>query len=176
VICRDAVVVLPAGLTTRIRSIETADGPLAVAFPPMSVTVTLADDLDVSRGDLLCPVDNQAEVGQALDATLCWLSTTPLRVGGRYVIKHTTRTARALVQALHYRTDINTLADDTTTTTLALNEIGRVALRTTTPLCYDPYRRNRTTGSFILIDEHTNETVAGGMIIGGGTGGLSRVH
>jgi bifunctional enzyme CysN/CysC len=162
----DAVVALPSGRATRIRSIETADGPLAAAYPPMSVTVTLADDLDVGRGDLLCPADNRPTVGQAIEATLCWLAERPLRVGGRYVIKHTTRTARAIVGGLRWRVDVNTLAEDATAPTLGLNEIGRVRLRTTTPLCYDPYARNRTTGSFILIDEATNETVAGGMIDG----------
>jgi bifunctional enzyme CysN/CysC len=166
----DAVLALPAGLTTRIRSIETADGPLEAAFPPLSVTLTLTDEIDISRGDMLCPVDNQPAVSQTIEAMLCWLAPAPLVLGGRYVIKHTTRSARALVRELQYRVDVNTLAEDATATTLALNEIGRVTLRTTAPLFYDPYRRNRATGSFILIDEHTNQTVAAGMILAGGAG------
>jgi sulfate adenylyltransferase subunit 1 (EFTu-like GTPase family) len=161
----DEVVLLPAGLPTRIKTIETYEGTLAEAFPPQSVTLTLDDDLDVSRGDMICPVDQPPTVGQRFDAMLCWLTATPLRLDARYVIKHTTRSARALVGDLHHRVDVNTLHTDATATTLRLNEIGRVSLRTTAPLCYDPYRRNRTTGSFILIDEGTNETVAAGMIV-----------
>lgn len=162
----DLVTLLPAGLTTRIESIETADGPLAAAIAPLSVTLTLADDIDASRGDLICPADEPATVSQTIEATLCWLSTSPLRLGRRYTIKHTTRLARAIVSQLHARTDINTLKPDPEAQTLSLNDIGRVTLRVTTPLCFDPYRQNRTTGSFILIDEATNATVAAGMING----------
>jgi sulfate adenylyltransferase large subunit len=164
----DEVIVLPSGYTTRIQSIETATGPLAEAFPPLSVTLTLADDLDVSRGDMICPVDNQPVVSQTVEAMLCWLTTTPLRLGARYSLQHTTRRVRALVNQLHYRTDVNTLEQDSTAATLVLNDIGRVTLRTTAPLCCDPYERNRITGSFILIDDSTNETVAAGMILFGG--------
>jgi sulfate adenylyltransferase subunit 1 (EFTu-like GTPase family) len=131
----------------------------------MSVTVRLADDLDVSRGDMLCRPANRPTVGQDIEAMVCWLSETPLRSRGRYAIKHTTREARALVTDLQYRLDVNTLHRDESAETLSLNEIGRVTLRTTAPLFYDEYRRNRATGSFILVDEATNATVAGGMIL-----------
>jgi bifunctional enzyme CysN/CysC len=146
--------------------VETADGPVAEAFSPMSVTVRLEDDLDVSRGDMLCRPANRPTVGQDVEAMICWLTPdTPLRVRGRYAIKHTTREARALVSDLQYRLDVNTLHRDESADTLSLNEIGRVTLRTTAPLFYDEYRRNRATGSFILVDEATHATVAGGMIL-----------
>ncbi|MDQ3146388.1 MAG: sulfate adenylyltransferase subunit CysN [Actinomycetota bacterium] len=161
----DEVVVLPSGFTSSIEAIETMDGPVDEAFPPMSCTVRLADDLDVSRGDMICRSNNRPEVGQDIEAMVCWFTETPMRTQGRYVIKHTTREARAKVTDLHYRLDVNTLHRDEEASSLTLNEIGRVTLRTTTPLFYDEYRRNRATGSFILIDEVTNATVAGGMIL-----------
>jgi bifunctional enzyme CysN/CysC len=129
------------------------------------VTVRLKDDLDVSRGDMLCRPSNRPTSGQDVEAMVCWMADTPLRVRGRYAIKHTTREARALVSDLQYRLDVNTLHRDESAETLSLNEIGRVRLRTTAPLFYDEYRRNRATGSFILVDEATHATVAGGMIL-----------
>jgi bifunctional enzyme CysN/CysC len=163
----DDVVVLPSGLTSTIRSIDTADGPVDEAFPPMSVTLTLDDDVDVSRGDMLCRPHNHTTVGQELDAMLCWLTDrSELRAGNKLVIKHTTRSARALVRALRYRLDVNQLHRDEHADALRLNEIGRITLRTTAPLFFDEYRRNRTTGSFVLIDENTNNTVGAGMILG----------
>jgi len=163
----DEVIVLPSGFTSTITSIDTADGPVSEAFSPMSVTVTLADDIDISRGDMICRPHNQPEVGQDIDAMVCWMSEqAPLGPRAKYTIKHTTRTARALVKDLHYRLDINTLHRDHEAGALGLNEIGRVSLRTTAPLFFDEYRRNRDTGSFILIDEVTNNTVAAGMIVG----------
>ena len=161
----DEVVALPSGFASTIEAVETADGPVAEAFSPMSVTVRLADDLDVSRGDMLCRPSNRPTVGQDVEAMICWLTDTPLRIRGRYAIKHTTREARALVSDLQYRLDVNTLHRDESADTLSLNEIGRVTLRTTAPLFYDEYRRNRATGSFILVDEATHATVAGGMIL-----------
>jgi bifunctional enzyme CysN/CysC len=162
----DEVMVLPSGFTTTIASIETADGPVDEAFPPMSVTVRLADELDVSRGDLICRPHNQPTVTQDIDAMLCWMDETkPFTVGGKYAIKHTTRAARAVVRELQYRLDVNTLHRDDTADALRLNEIGRVRLRTTVPLLADEYRRNRTTGGFIVIDEATNRTVGAGMIL-----------
>jgi bifunctional enzyme CysN/CysC len=162
----DEVVVLPSGLTTTVTGIDTADGPVAEAFPPMSVTIRLADDVDVSRGDLIARPHNQPAPLQDVDAMVCWMSETPLRVGGKYALKHTTRAARTVVKELQYRVDVNTLHRDGTATTLTLNEIGRLRLRTTVPLLADPYTRNRNTGSFILIDEATNDTVAAGMVLG----------
>jgi bifunctional enzyme CysN/CysC len=162
----DEVMVLPSGFTTRIASISTADGEVDEAFPPMSVTVRLADELDVSRGDMICRPHNAPAVAQDIEAMVCWMDETrPLRVGGKYAIKHTTRTARAAVRALHYRLDVNSLHRDEQATELALNEIGRIRLRTTVPLLCDEYRRNRATGGFIVIDEETNRTVGAAMIL-----------
>ena len=164
----DEIMVLASGFTTTIESIETADGPIAEAYPPMSVTVRLKDDLDVSRGDMLCRPHNQPVGAQDIDAMVCWMSEgPPLRAGAKYAIKHTTRWARAAVQDMQYRLDVNTLHRDEAATELGLNAIGRVRLRTTLPLFIDEYRRNRTTGSFVLVDESTNDTVAGGMIVTG---------
>jgi bifunctional enzyme CysN/CysC len=161
----DEVLVLPSGLTTTIEGIDTFDGPVDEAFPPMSVTVRLADDLDVSRGDMICRVHNRPSVGQDIDAMITWMAEAPLRVGGKYVVKHTTRTAKAMVQDLRYRLDINSLHRDLDATTLALNDIGRIEMRVTVPLFFDEYRRNRATGSFILIDEFTNNTVGACLIV-----------
>jgi bifunctional enzyme CysN/CysC len=160
----DEVMVLPSGFTTRIAAIDTADGPVAEAFPPMSVTVRLEDELDVSRGDLICRPHNAPRPTQDIDAMVCWMSDKPLVPGQKLAIKHTTRSARALVKGLQYKLDINTLHRDEAASGLGLNEIGRVTLRTTTPLLADEYRRNRITGSFILIDEATNGTVGAGVI------------
>jgi sulfate adenylyltransferase subunit 1 len=162
----DEVMVLPSGLTSTIAAIDTADGPVDEAFPPMSVTIRLTDEIDISRGDMLCRPHNTPHVAQDLEAMICWMDeTAPLRVGGKYAIKHTTRSARTVVRGLQYRLDVNTLHRDETASELVLNEIGRVRLRTTAPLLADEYRRNRTTGGFILIDEGTNRTVAAGMIL-----------
>ena len=163
----DDVVVLPSGFTSTIRSIDTADGPVDEAFPPMSVTMTLDDDVDVSRGDMICRPHNHPSVGQELDAMVCWLTDrSELRAGGKLAIKHTTRSARVLVRELLYKLDVNELHRDENADALRLNEIGRITLRTTAPLFFDEYRRNRTTGSFVLIDETTNNTVGAGMILG----------
>jgi bifunctional enzyme CysN/CysC len=163
----DDIVVLPSGLQSTIASIETADGPVSEAFPPMSVSIQLSDDLDVSRGDMICRPNNQPHVGQDVEAMVCWMNeSASLQAGAKLAIKHTTRTARALVKDLQYRLDVNTLHRETEINALALNEIGRVTLRTTAPLFFDDYRRNRETGSFILIDEATNATVGAGMILG----------
>jgi len=162
----DEVMVLPSGFTTTISTIETADGPVDEAFPPMSVTIRLADELDVSRGDLICRPHNAPSPTQDLDAMVCWMDETkPLAVGAKYALKHTTRSARAVVRDLQYRLDVNTLHRDESADSLRLNEIGRIRLRTTVPLLADEYRRNRTTGGFILIDEATNRTVAAAMIV-----------
>ncbi|MCX5118872.1 GTP-binding protein [Micromonospora sp. NBC_00362] len=162
----DEVMVLPSGFTSRIAAVETADGPVPEAFPPMSVTVRLADEIDISRGDLICRPNNAPAVAQDIEAMVCWMDeTAPLRVGARYTIKHTTRSARAIVRGLHYRLDINSLHRDESADELRLNEIGRVRLRTTVPLLADEYRRNRTTGGFVIIDEATNRTVGAAMIV-----------
>jgi bifunctional enzyme CysN/CysC len=162
----DEVMVLPSGFTTRIAGIDSADGPVDEAYPPMSVTIRLADELDVSRGDMICRPNNRPAVAQDIEAMVCWMDETrPMTVGAKYAIKHTTRSARAVVRDLHYRLDVNTLHRDDAADGLSLNEIGRVRLRTTVPLLADDYRRNRTTGGFIVIDEATNRTVGAGMIV-----------
>jgi bifunctional enzyme CysN/CysC len=163
----DDVVVLPSGFSSTIKSIDTYDGPVDEAVPPMSVTIRLENDIDISRGDMICRPHNRPDVGQDIDAMVCWLSeSVTLRSGAKYAIKHTTRWARALVTDFQYRLDINTLHREEGVESLELNEIGRVRLRTTKPLLFDPYRQNRETGSFILVDEATNATVGAGMITG----------
>jgi len=162
----DEVLVLPSGFTSRIESIDTMDGPVDEAYPPMSVTIRLTDNLDVSRGDMICRSRNHPSTSQDIEAMVCWMDDrSTLRPGAKYSIKHTSRWARAVVKELQYRLDINTSHGDATASELRLNEIGRVELRTTQPLFNDPYRRNRTTGSFILVDEGTNATVAAGMLL-----------
>jgi bifunctional enzyme CysN/CysC len=162
----DDVVVLPSGFETRIAGIDTEDGPVDEAFPPMSVTLRLEDDLDVSRGDMICRPHNAAAPAQTIDAMVCWMSDVPMTAGRQLAIKHTTRAARAAIRDLRYRLDVNTLHRDESAEALKLNDIGRIQLRTTQPLFVDEYRRNRATGGFILIDESTNNTVAAGMVLG----------
>ena len=163
----DEVVVLPSGRRTRIAGIDTFDGALTVAAPPMSVTLRLADDVDVSRGNMIAAAAAPPTAAQDLEAWVCWMTAAAqLTEGARYAIKQTTHTARAVVREVRSRLDINTLEEDLDADGLALNEIGRVMLRTTEPLFFDPYRENRHTGSFILIDEVTNATVGAGMLLG----------
>jgi sulfate adenylyltransferase large subunit len=161
----DDVLVLPSGMTSTIAAIDTADGPVDEAFPPMSVTIRLTDEIDISRGDMICRPHNRPRPTQDLEAMLCWMdSTAPLQARKVYALKHTTRNVRAMVTGLRYRLDISTMHRDLDATALELNEIGRVVLRTTEPIFADDYRRNRVTGSFVLIDEDSHQTVAGGMI------------
>jgi len=163
----DEVLVLPTGLTSTICSVDTYDGPVAEAFPPMSVVVRLDDDIDISRGDLICRPHNQPTVGQDLEAMVCWMTDRPLREGDMVLLKHTTRWVRAIVRQVRYRIDVNTLHRDESAAELSLNEVGRVSLRATQALCYDSYRRNRATGSFILAATDSNVTAGAGMILGG---------
>jgi len=161
----DEVVVLPSGRTSRVRSIDTFDGPLDQAFPHMSVIMRLEDDIDISRGSMISSVNHQPILSQDIEATICWMSEfRPLKPGDRFAIKHTTRTARAVVKEITYRLDVNSLERHEGVGELGLNELGRVRLRTTVPLFFDEYGRNRTTGSFILIDEASDSTVGAGMI------------
>jgi bifunctional enzyme CysN/CysC len=162
----DEVVVLPIGKTTTIASIDGPNGPVEEAFSPMAVSVSLTDEIDISRGDLIARTNNQPRVTQEFDATVCWMAdAAALEPGRDYVIKHTTRTTRAKVTALDYRLDVNTLHRDKTASALKLNELGRISLRTQVPLLLDEYTRNASTGSFILIDPNTNGTVAAGMVL-----------
>jgi sulfate adenylyltransferase large subunit len=160
----DEVQVLPSGEHSRIASIDTFDGAVDEAFAPMSVTLRLEDEIDISRGDLICAVDGAPELAREVEARICWMTDAPLRAGARYAIKHATHAARAIVDEVIDRVDVHTLQPDTAIDALALNDIGRVRLRTSKPLAFDPYARNRATGSFILIDETTNDTVGAGMI------------
>ena len=161
----DEVVALPSGFTSKIKSIDTIDGPLDEAFPPMSVTVTLEDNIDISRGDMLVKTLNQPTVSQDIELMICWLNDKKLIPNGKYVIKHTTKEARCIVKEVRYKVDINTLHKIEEEKSIGLNDIGRILIRTTSPLYYDSYKKNRTTGSVIIIDEFTNETLAAGMII-----------
>jgi sulfate adenylyltransferase large subunit len=160
----DEVQVLPSGALSRIARIDTFDGPVDEAFAPMSVTLLLEDEIDVSRGDLICAVDGAPELAREVEATVCWMTDAPLRAGAKYAIKHATHAARAVIDEVVDRVDVHTLQPDANADELALNDIGRVRLRTSKPLAFDPYARNRATGSFILIDEATNDTVGAGMI------------
>ena len=150
-------------LAPRGTVVDTYDGQPEAAFPTMSVTLRLADELDISRGDMIVNPDDPPVPGRELDAMICWMSPAPLRPGAKYALKHTTRSVRAMVDELEYKIDVNGL-EHVATPELALNEIGRVRLRLSAPVMVDRYRRNRTIGSFILIDEATNDTVAAGMI------------
>jgi bifunctional enzyme CysN/CysC/sulfate adenylyltransferase subunit 1 len=160
----DEVLVLPSGFTSTIAGIDLFDREITEAYPPMSVTVRLADDLDVSRGDMLCRPQNAPQPTQDIDAMVCWMTNEPLRPRQKLSIKHTTRSGRAMVKAVQYRLDVNSLHRDQAAGELGLNEIGRVQLRTQIPLLADPYSKNRTTGSFILVDEATGVTIGAGMI------------
>ncbi|HET8861580.1 sulfate adenylyltransferase subunit CysN [Marivirga sp.] len=161
----EEVVVLPSGFTTRIKTIETMDGELKEAFPPMSVAMTLEDEIDISRGDMLAKVNNQPIIGQDIELMVCWLNVTPLKLGGKYIVKHTTNEARAIVKEVKYKVNVNTLEKNEENKEVGANDIARITLKTAKPLLYDAYRKNRSTGSLIIIDEFTMQTVGAGMII-----------
>ncbi len=161
----DEVVALPSGFNTKIKTIETFEGPLEEAFPPMNVVITLDDEIDISRGDMIVKPYNQPKVGQDIELMVCWLNEKKLMPGGKYTIRHTTKEARCVVKDIRYKVDINTLHKIEDDLTIGLNDIGRILIRTTQPLFYDSYKKNRFTGSIIMIDEFTNETIGAGMII-----------
>ncbi|MDB5274183.1 MAG: cysN [Chitinophagaceae bacterium] len=161
----DEVVALPSGFSSKIKTIETIDGQLAEAYPPMSVTITLETEIDISRGDMLVKANNQPQNSQDVELMICWLNEKQLVPNGKYVIRHTTKEARCIIKDVRYKMNINTLHRVEDDTTIGLNDIGRILIRTTSPLFYDSYNKNRFTGSVILIDEFTNETVGAGMII-----------
>jgi sulfate adenylyltransferase large subunit len=164
----DEVAILPGGAVTRIAAIDTYDGELDEAIAPMSLTLRLEDELDVSRGELICHPDESATVARDLRADVCWMADKPLKAGGRYALKHTSRNATAIVEQIDDVVDVHTLERTQPADELALNDIGRVHLRTSVPLAFDPYTSNRRTGSFILIDQDSNETVGAGLIAGAG--------
>ncbi|MBK8499035.1 MAG: sulfate adenylyltransferase subunit CysN [Flavobacteriales bacterium] len=161
----DAVQVLPSGFQSTIKSINLGEREVEEAFAPQSVVMTLADEIDISRGDMIVSPNNAPETSQDIDVMLCWFNERPLQPGGKYAIKHTSRDARCMVKEIKYKMDISTLHKAEGDPTIRMNDIGRVHLRTTVPLHFDKYQRNRYTGSIILIDESTNETVAAGMIV-----------
>ena len=161
----DKVMVLPSGFTSRIKRIDSFDGEVMEAFAPMSVTLLLEDEIDVSRGDMIVRENNAPQVGQDIDLMLCWLHEKKLEPGNRYILRHTSREVRCMVKDIRYKIDINTLRRIEDEKVFGMNDIGRIQLRTTLPLFFDSYRRNRNTGSLILIDEATNETVGAGMIL-----------
>jgi sulfate adenylyltransferase subunit 1 len=161
----DEVVVLPAGLRSRVEAVESAEGPLEAAVPPQSVTIRLSDDIDVSRGNMLADPEHPPVVAREIDARVCWMSERPLEPRAKIGVKHTTRSVRAIVDELVSLTDIETLEEVAGPERLALNDIGVVRLRLSEPLAVDPYAENRETGAFILIDESTNDTVGAGMIL-----------
>lgn len=161
----DKVTVLPSGFQSTIKAIELDGKQLEEAFAPMSVTILLNDDIDISRGDMIVRDNNKPQIEQDIEAMICWLGDQPLRPNGKYALKHTTRDARAVIKDIKYKLDIGSLHRITENPEIAANDIGRISIRTTAPLMYDPYTRNRETGSFILIDEGTNVTVGAGIIL-----------
>ena len=162
----DDVTVLPSGFTTKIKAIESMDGPQQEVFAPMSATITLEDEIDMSRGDMLVKANNQPVPTQDIDAMVCWFSSNKSLAGrGKFILRHTTKEVKAIVTEVCYKININTLRKIEDDLTLNLNDIGRIKVRTSAPLIADSYKSNRTTGSFVLIDELTNATVAAGMII-----------
>jgi sulfate adenylyltransferase subunit 1 (EFTu-like GTPase family) len=171
----DTVMALPAGRTSRVKRIATFDGDLERAAAPNSVTVLLEDEIDISRGDMLVPVLQAPHISRRVDAMLVWMNARPLAVERTYLLKHTTQTVRATVIRLKYRVNVNTLAHERTDV-LQLNEIGSVALETHRPIFFDSYSDNRITGSFILIDPATNETIAAGMVQGRGDAPVADVR
>ena len=161
----DDVTVLPSGFTSKIKSIDTFDGEVAEAFSPMSVCMTLTDNIDISRGDMLVRENNKPTIDQDIDVMICWMNEKKMIPKGKYTIRHTSQTARCIIKEVKYKMDINTLHRMEDEKEIGLNDIGRITIRTTKPLFFDSYRRNRNTGSIILVDEATNETVAAGMVI-----------
>lgn len=162
----DEVTVLPSGFTSKIKSIDTFDGSLEEAFSPMSVSIQLEDDIDISRGDMIVRSNNQPEPSQEFDVMMCWLNNKGPQPRAKYTIMHANNEQKALIKDVIYKIDINTLERSSEDKEFKMNDIGRVTIRTTKPLMIDPYRENRVTGSVILVDDATHETVAAGMIVG----------
>lgn len=161
----DKVMVLPSGFISKIKAIDTLNGPLDEAFPPMSVTILLEDEIDISRGYMIVREHNAPKTGQDIDVMVCWMNEKKLQTNGKYTIKHTTKDTRCVIKQVLYKVDINTLHRNKNDLEVGLNDIARISIRTMHPLFYDSYKINRITGSIIIIDEGTNETVGSGMII-----------
>lgn len=161
----EKVRILPSGLTSRIASIDTLNGSLEEAFAPMSVTMTLTDDIDISRGDMIVLDNKEPETGKEIEIMVCWLSEKPLQLNGKYTIRHTASDMKGIINEVVHKVNINNLEKDYEDKSIGLNEIARIRLKLSKPILYDPYRRNRQTGSLIIVDEGTNNTVGAGMII-----------
>ncbi len=161
----DKVKVLPSGFVSTVKSIDIYKDSLDIAFAPQSVTLTLTDDIDISRGNMIVGENKEPEIGRELDFMICWLNEKPLMLGGKYILRHTTNELKCIVKDLKYKIDINSLEKNYNDKHFGLNEIGRISIKTTQPLFYDSYRTNRITGSLILIDEANNNTIGAGMII-----------
>ncbi len=160
----DEIIVYPSGLKTKIKAIDTFEGQLEEAFPPLSIALVLEDELDISRGDMICKLENPPKVEQYITAYICWMDTKEFKTGNRYLLQHTTNSVKVIVDEIHYKLNINNLEKINNVNTLALNDIARISLKLSKPIVFDDYQTNRNTGSFILIDEATNNTVAAGMI------------
>jgi sulfate adenylyltransferase subunit 1 len=161
----DRIIILPSGVTSKIKQIDTYNGPVEEAFPQMSVTLILDDDVDVSRGDMIVRELNQPNISQDIELIICWMNEKKLIINGRYIIRHTTREVKCIINEVRYKVDINTLHRIEGDSDIGLNDIARISIKTTKPLFFDKYKINRHTGSLIIIDESTNETVGAGMII-----------
>jgi sulfate adenylyltransferase subunit 1 len=161
----DKVLALPSGFATKIKSIDTFHGSIEEAFAPMSVTMTLEDEIDISRGDMIVRENNVPQVSQDMDIMVCWMNEKKMIPNGKYGLRHTTKDCRCMIKEVKYKLNVNTLHRNEEDLEIGLNDIARISIRTTSPLFFDSYKRNRFTGSVILIDEGTNETVAAGMII-----------
>ena len=161
----EEITVLPSGFNSKIKSIETMNGQLDEAFPPMSVSITLEDEIDISRGDMIAKPNNQPHSSQEVDMMICWLNTNALKLGGKYIIRHTTNEAKCIIKDVRYKVNVNTLEKHEEDKAIGVNDIGRILVKTAKPIFFDSYRKNRNTGSVILIDEFTHETVGAGMII-----------
>ncbi len=161
----EEVTVLPSGFSSKVKSIDTYDGEIEEAFAPMSVTIQLEDDIDVGRGDMIVRTHNKPEPSQDIEAMICWLNNKGPKPRGKYLLRHTTSDAKAMIKDIRYKLDISTLHRNEEDKDVKMNDICKILLRTTKPLLADSYRKNRITGSLILVDEGTNETVAAGMIV-----------
>ncbi len=161
----EKVAVLPSGIETTLEAIDTMNGEMKEAFPPQSVAFRLAHDIDISRGDMIVPAEQKPSIGQEIELMVCWLNEKPMLLGGKYVIRHTTSEMRGIIRSVQYKVNINNLEEDREDQSVGLNEIARITLKTSKPIFYDSYRENRITGSVIIIDEGTNNTVGAGMIM-----------
>lgn len=161
----DEVIALPSGFTSRIKSIDTFEGEIEEAYPPLSVTITLEDEIDISRGDLIAKPNNKPEIGQEVDVMLCWMNAKAMVPRGKYILRHCTNEAKCMVTNVDYKVNINTLEEIKDDLSVGLNDIARVTIKSSKPLFFDSYKKNRASGSLILIDEFTNETLAAGMIV-----------